>query len=101
MIYTSQLANRRDRALSRATWLAVGVAVLLSILLVLAGIAISRRIGQREIRRQREQRELRELLQVSASEAESQSLLIRTSSAPSPARPPRCSTAITPTTVSR
>jgi len=76
-IYASQLGNRRDQALSRATWLAVGVAVLLSILLVLAGIAISRRIGRREVRRHRDQRELRELLQVSASEAESQSLLIR------------------------
>ncbi len=76
-IYASQLTNRRDRALARATWLAVGVAVALSVLLVLAGIAISRRIGQRESRRQREQRELRELLQVSVSEAESRSLLIR------------------------
>lgn len=76
-LYASQLGNRRDQALSRATSLAVGVAVVLSILLVFAGIAISRRIGQREARRQRDQRELRELLQVSASEAESQSLLIR------------------------
>ena len=73
----SSWPTRRDAALSRATWLAVGVAVLLSILLVIGGIAISRRLGRREFRRQREQQELRELLQVSASEDESQALLIR------------------------
>ncbi|MDQ6729863.1 MAG: hypothetical protein M3022_06100 [Actinomycetota bacterium] len=49
-IYSSQLANRRGQALSRATWLAVGVAVVLSLLLVFAAIAISRRIGRRESR---------------------------------------------------
>lgn len=76
-IYAAQLASRRDAALSRATWLAVGVAVMLSVFLVVGGIAISRRLGRRELRRQREQQELRELLQVSASEDESQALLIR------------------------
>jgi diguanylate cyclase (GGDEF)-like protein len=76
-IYAFQLAGRRDAVLRRATFLAVGVAVLLSALLVLGGIAISRRLGRQESRRQRGQQELRELLQVSASEDESQVLLIR------------------------
>jgi diguanylate cyclase (GGDEF)-like protein len=72
-----QLASRRDSTLSSATWLAVGVAGALSILLVLTGLLILRRTRQRESRRLRSQQELRELLQVSASEEESQGLLIR------------------------
>jgi diguanylate cyclase (GGDEF)-like protein len=76
-LFATQLAMRRDRALSLATWLAVGVAVALSILLVVAGLLIMRRTTRLESVRFRRQQELRELLQVSASEEESQGLLIR------------------------
>ena len=76
-LFAVQLASRRDRSLSLATWLAVGDAAALSILLVVIGLLIVRRTGQRESMRLRRQQELRELLQVSASEEESQGLLIR------------------------
>ncbi|MGI9185070.1 MAG: diguanylate cyclase [Solirubrobacteraceae bacterium] len=76
-LFALQLISRRDRSLSLATWLAVGDAAALSILLVLTGLLIVRRTGQREGVRRRGQQELRELLQVSASEKESQGLLIR------------------------
>jgi diguanylate cyclase (GGDEF)-like protein len=76
-LFAVQLASRRDRSLSLATWLAVGDAGALSILLVVIGLLIVRRTGQRESMRLRRQQELRELLQVSASEEESQGLLIR------------------------
>jgi diguanylate cyclase (GGDEF)-like protein len=72
-----QLGSRRDHSLSLATWLAAGVATALSIVLVLAGLLLLRRTGVRETVRLRRQQELRELLQVSASEKESQGLLIR------------------------
>ncbi|MGB9185650.1 MAG: diguanylate cyclase [Solirubrobacteraceae bacterium] len=72
-----QLASRRDNSLSSATWLAVGLAAGLSILLVVTGLLILRRSNRREGGRLRRQQELRELLQVSASEEESQGLLIR------------------------
>ena len=76
-LFAGQLLMRRDRSLAVATWLAVGVATLLSILLVVSGLVIVRRTDRRESRRQRRQQELRELLQVSDSEKESQELLIR------------------------
>ena len=76
-LFATQLASRRDRALALATWLAVGVAALLSIVLVLSGLLIVRRTSRLESQRLRRQQELRELLQVSASEEESQGLLIR------------------------
>jgi CHASE3 domain sensor protein len=70
-LYETQLATRRDSALSLATWLAVGVAAMLSIVLVLSGVMVVRRINRREARRLRRQQELRELLQVSVSQQES------------------------------
>ena len=76
-VYAALLTSRRDAALATATWLAVGIAAALCVLLVLTGIALVRRSALRERRRERDQQELRELLQVSASEEESQSLLIR------------------------
>ncbi len=77
LLYETQLTLGQDEALSGATWFAVGVAAVLSILLVLSGLMLVRRIAHREGRRLRRQRELRELIQVSGSEAESQKLLIR------------------------
>jgi diguanylate cyclase (GGDEF)-like protein len=77
LLYETQLTLRQNQALSEATWFAVGVAALLSILLVLSGLTLVRRISRREARRLRRQRELRDLLQVSGSEEESQKLLIR------------------------
>jgi diguanylate cyclase (GGDEF)-like protein len=76
-LYETQLTLRQDSTLSDATWFAVGVAALLSILLVLSGLMVVRRITRREARRLRRQRELRDLIQVSGSEEESQKLLIR------------------------
>ena len=60
-----------------ATWLAVAVTAALSIVLVLSGLSLMRRINRLEARRLRRQQELRELLQASVSEHESQQLLIR------------------------
>jgi hypothetical protein len=53
-IYAAQLASPRNQALRRATWLSVGVAVLLSLPLVAVGIAITRWIEQRERGRDRD-----------------------------------------------
>jgi diguanylate cyclase (GGDEF)-like protein len=75
-LFQTQLANRRDRALTRASYLAVGLTAVLFLLLVAAGIAVLRRSARRESARLRRQQELRELLQVSESEEESQRLLI-------------------------
>jgi diguanylate cyclase (GGDEF)-like protein len=75
-LFETQLASRRNSSLSQATWLAVAVAALVSILLVLAAILLVRRVTRREARRQSGLQELREMLQVSASEQESQLLLI-------------------------
>jgi diguanylate cyclase (GGDEF)-like protein len=75
-LFQTQLANRRDRALTRATYLAVGLTAALSLLLVGAGIAVIRRSARRESAHLTRQQELRELLQVSESEEESQRLLI-------------------------
>jgi diguanylate cyclase (GGDEF)-like protein len=75
-LFVTQLANRRDRALSLATWRAVGLAAGLSLLLVVAGIVLVRRSGRRQGARLARQQELRELLQVAESETESQLLLV-------------------------
>jgi diguanylate cyclase (GGDEF)-like protein len=75
-IFQGQLQSRRDSSLSLATWLAVGVAALVSIVLVLIGLALLRRSHRQQQRRLARQQELRELLQVSLSEEESQLLLI-------------------------
>jgi diguanylate cyclase (GGDEF)-like protein len=75
--FDAQLSERRQAALSKQTWLAVGLATLLSLALVFGGLAITRRLGRRERSRARRQRELRDLLQVSESETESRRLLIR------------------------
>jgi diguanylate cyclase (GGDEF)-like protein len=76
-LYATQLTTRRDQRLTQATWLSVGVAALLSVLLAVTGIFLSRRTARQQSWRLRRQQELRELLQVSASEDESQLLLIR------------------------
>jgi diguanylate cyclase (GGDEF)-like protein len=75
--FDAQLSQRREAALAKQTWFAVGLATLLSLALVLGGLAMTRRLGRRERNRARRQRELRDLLQVSESEAESRKLLIR------------------------
>ena len=75
--FDAQLTQRREAALAKQTWFAVGLATLLSLALVLGGLAVSRRLSRRERGRARRQRELRDLLQVSESEAESRKLLIR------------------------
>ena len=75
-IFQSQLHTRRNSSLSLATWLAVGVAALVSIVLVLIGLVLLRRSHRQQQRRLARQQELRELLQVSLSEEESQLLLI-------------------------
>jgi diguanylate cyclase (GGDEF)-like protein len=75
--YNAQLAERRNAALSSQTWYSVGLAAVLSIGLVLAGLFLVRRSACRESDRLARQRELRELLQVSESEHESRMLLIR------------------------
>lgn len=77
LLYETQLTLRQDNTLSDATWFAVGVAALLSVLLVLSGLLVVRRTNHGEARRLRRQRELRDLIQVSGSEEESQKLLIR------------------------
>jgi diguanylate cyclase (GGDEF)-like protein len=74
--FDTMLDERRDSALSAATWFAAGLAALLSILMVAAGMALVRRSNRRERRRSERQRELRDLLQVSDSEDESRRLLI-------------------------
>ena len=75
--FSSELTVQRDSALSLATWLAAGVAALLAIAFVLAGIVLVHRTNRRESLRLKRQQELRELLQVSASEEEAQLLLMR------------------------
>jgi diguanylate cyclase (GGDEF)-like protein len=75
-LFQAQLKSRRDHGLSNATWLSVGVAALLSIVLVLIGLLSLRRTHRDELARLTRQQELRELLQVSVSEEESQRLLI-------------------------
>jgi diguanylate cyclase (GGDEF)-like protein len=75
-LFETQLDNLRNAALSLDTWLAVGLAAGLSLLLVLAGVVLIRRAEREERRHLGRQQELRDLLQVAASEEESQLLLI-------------------------
>jgi diguanylate cyclase (GGDEF)-like protein len=73
----AQLTGRRNAGLAAQTWFAVGLAAVLSLVLVYVGILLARRGARRERKRVNSQRELRELLQVSESETESRLLLIR------------------------
>jgi diguanylate cyclase (GGDEF)-like protein len=75
--YDMQLRSERDAALSAQTWLAVGLAAVLSLVLVYSGSVLVRRAAKRERKRMNGVRELRGLLQVSESENESRLLLIR------------------------
>jgi diguanylate cyclase (GGDEF)-like protein len=75
-IFQSQLQGRRNSSLSLATWVAVGVATLVSVILAVIGIVLLRLANRHQHRRLARQQELRELLQVSVSEKESQLLLI-------------------------
>jgi diguanylate cyclase (GGDEF)-like protein len=76
-LFTTELGMERNRTLASATWWAVGVAAGVSIVILVVAILLMRRIARLENRRLRRQQELRELLQVAASEEESQELLIR------------------------
>jgi diguanylate cyclase (GGDEF)-like protein len=75
--FDAALAKQRNQSLSRATTIAVAVAAVLAILLIGLALQVTRRIAGQERARRRDQAELRELLQVSESEQESRSLLIR------------------------
>lgn len=75
--YLAQLVQRRDSSLATANWLTAGLIGVLTIVLVLIAVLAARRSANRAATRAERQRELRELLQVSASESESQKLLIR------------------------
>jgi diguanylate cyclase (GGDEF)-like protein len=75
--YDTQLTAQRSAALLAQTWLAVGLAAVLSLVLVYSGSVLVRRAAKRERKRINGQRELRGLLQVSESENESRLLLIR------------------------
>jgi diguanylate cyclase (GGDEF)-like protein len=75
--YRSELLAQRNASLSRGTLLSVIMAVVLAVGLALAGLMFGRRHTRREERRRRRETELRELLQVSETEEESNSLLIR------------------------
>jgi diguanylate cyclase (GGDEF)-like protein len=75
--YLMRLVDRRDSSLATANWLAAGLIGVLTIVLVLIAVLAARRSADRAGARAGRQRELRELLQVSASQIESQKLLIR------------------------
>ena len=75
--YLVRLVDRRDASLKTANWLTAGLIGVLTIVLVLIAVLAARRGANRAATRAERQRELRELLQVSASESESQKLLIR------------------------
>lgn len=76
-MYLMRLVQRRDAALDTANWVTAGLVGVLTIVLVLIAVLAARRSANRASVRAERQRELRELLQVSASESESQQLLIR------------------------
>jgi diguanylate cyclase (GGDEF)-like protein len=76
-LYSTELTERRDSSLATASWITAGLVAALSIALVLTGLVITRRSISRERRRTARDQELRELLQVSASQQESDMLLIR------------------------
>ncbi|HEX3831527.1 MAG TPA: diguanylate cyclase [Solirubrobacteraceae bacterium] len=75
--YLMRLVDRRDSSLATANWLAAGLIGVLTIVLVLIAVLAAHRGATRAGSRAGRQRELRELLQVSASQSESQKLLIR------------------------
>jgi diguanylate cyclase (GGDEF)-like protein len=75
--YLMRLVDRRDSSLATANWLAAGLIGVLTIVLVLIAVLAARRSVNRAAAHAGRQRELRELLQVSASQSESQKLLIR------------------------
>jgi diguanylate cyclase (GGDEF)-like protein len=75
--FDAALARQRSQSLALATTIAVTVAAALAILLIGLGLLVTRRLAGEERARRRDQSELRELLQVSESEHESRSLLIR------------------------
>jgi diguanylate cyclase (GGDEF)-like protein len=75
--YLMRLVDRRDSSLATANWLAAGLIGVLTIVLMLIAVLAVRRGASRAGARAGRQRELRELLQVSASQSESQKLLIR------------------------
>jgi diguanylate cyclase (GGDEF)-like protein len=74
--YLSDLVDRRDSSLSAANWVSAGLVAALTVILVLIAVLVAHRGARRAGARAERQRELRELLQVSASESESQQLLI-------------------------
>ena len=75
-MYTGQLAERRDFALSGASWIAGGLVAALAIaLLALGSLAARRGIGRERARARRGQ-ELRDMLQISGSAREANLLLI-------------------------
>jgi diguanylate cyclase (GGDEF)-like protein len=76
-VYLTRLVDRRDSSLATANWLTAGMVAALTIVLVLIAVLAAHRSADRARARAQRQRELRELLQVSASESESQQLLIR------------------------
>jgi diguanylate cyclase (GGDEF)-like protein len=75
--YLMRLVDRRDSSLATANWLAAGLIGVLTVVLVLIAVLAARQSANRAGARAGRQRELRELLQVSASQTESQRLLIR------------------------
>ena len=75
--YLIRLVDRRNAALAAANWLTAGLIGVLTIALVLIAGFAARRSSHRVAAQAERQRELRELMQVSASESESQQLLIR------------------------
>ncbi len=76
-VYASELTERRDDALTDASWVAAGLVAALSVALLMIAAITVRRSVSRERSRYRSVEELRELLQVSASVHESDLLLIR------------------------
>jgi diguanylate cyclase (GGDEF)-like protein len=75
-LYDVQLSQHRNSSLALASWVAAGLVAALTLALVLVAVFVTRRILARQAKVAGRQRELRELLQVAASEEESQRLLI-------------------------
>ncbi len=75
--YLSALSARRATASRRAGWLAAALVAGVALALGLIALLVARLLETRARVRAQRRRELRELLQASASEAESQQLLIR------------------------
>lgn len=75
--FTRQLDRHRDRALWVATALVVGLAAGLSAAFLVVGLLSARRASRRSRDRMWSQNELRQLMQVSRSELESRTFLIR------------------------